>query len=241
MKLRLLPALACALFVAACSRSPAALAADDPEFGAKVKAYLLANPQVIEEAILKLQEQKRAEAGQAQLGAIRANRAAIERDSRDFVANPNGKITVTEFFDYRCGYCKIAQPEVVKLIEANPDIRFVFKEFVIFGAESEAAARAALGARSQGKYLDVHNRFMAEKSLDQAAVRRLLAAGGADVATAEAAGRTEAVSKQLLDVRQLAETLGIQGTPAFIVGDMIVPGADMAALNAAIEKARKGA
>jgi protein-disulfide isomerase len=240
-KLRLLPVLAVALFLAACSRSPAALAADDPEFGEKVRAYLLANPQVIEEAILKLQEQKRAQAGEAQVGAINANRDAIERDPRDFVANPNGKITVTEFFDYRCGYCKVAAPEINRLIRENPDIRFVFKEFVIFGAESEAAARAALGARSQGKYLDIHNRFMAEKSLDQAAVRRLLAAGGADVASAEAAGRTEAVSEQLLDVRELAQTLGIQGTPAFVVGEVIVPGADMKALTAAIDKARKGA
>lgn len=235
-----LPALSAALLIAACGKSPAAMAASDPEFGAKVRAYLLENPQVIEEAIIKLQEQQRAQAATGQKAAIDANRDAIERDPRDFVLNPNGKITVTEFFDYRCSFCKMAAPEVAKLARENPDVRFVFKEFVIFGAESEAAARAAIGARAQGRYGQVHDAFMAEKALDRAAVARLLTANGADAAKAQAAGATDAVTRQLADVKELATKLAIGGTPAFVVGDTIVPGADIAALTAAIERARTG-
>jgi thiol-disulfide isomerase/thioredoxin len=96
-------------------------------------------------------------------------RQALERDPRDFVANPNGSITVVEFFDYRCGYCKLAAPQIVELIQKNPDVRFVFKDFVIFGHDSEVAARMVLGAKDQGKSIELHKRLMAEKSLDAAA------------------------------------------------------------------------
>ena len=237
-KLRLSLALSLALALAACGKSPAALAADDPAFGEKVKAYLMAHPEIIEEAIGKLQENKQTAAAQALVGKLNAHRAAIDRDPRDFVVNPGGKITVVEFFDYRCGYCKLAAPEITKLVQQNPDIRFVFKEFVIFGPESEAAARAAIGAGRQGKYFDTYQRFMAEKALDRAAVPRLLKAGGIDVAKAQATGAEADVTKHLKDVHDLAITLGIEGTPAFIVGDVMVPGADMEALNAAIQRAR---
>ena len=83
--------------------------------------------------------------------ALPALRAALERDPRDFVANPDGKITVTEFYDYRCPHCINIAPKVVDLIQRHPDVRFVFKEMPIFGATSEHAARAALAAKAQGK------------------------------------------------------------------------------------------
>jgi protein-disulfide isomerase len=210
-------------------------------FGEKVKAYLMAHPEIIEEAIGKLQEQKQAQAGEARASAIRANKAALERDPRDFVVNPGGKITVVEFFDYRCGYCKLAAPEISKLARENPDIRFVFKDFVIFGPESEAAARAALGAGRQGKFFDIHQRFMAEKAIDRAALPRLLKAGGIDAAKAQAAGADAAVTKHLADNHALALALGIEGTPAFLVGETLVPGADIEALKAAIARARQKA
>lgn len=216
-------------------------ATPDKVFGEKVRAYLLEHPEVLLEVSAKLEQQqatKTAEAGRKALGQYRQ---AIERDPRDFVANPNGSITVTEFFDYRCGYCKIATPEIVKLIAENPDVRFVFKEFVIFGAESEGAARLVLGSQAQGRTLALHKALMAEKNLDDAAATRIAAGLGLDVAKARSAGASAATTQHLADIRGLAQALAIEGTPAFIVGDQIIPGADMAALKLAIANTKAAA
>jgi protein-disulfide isomerase len=212
----------------------------DKAFGDKVRAYLLAHPEVLMEVSAKLQEKEAAATQAKAQGAIAAHRQAIERDPRDFVANPGGSVTVTEFFDYRCGYCKLAAPEVLKLIAANPDVRFVFKEFVIFGRESEDAARLVMGAQAQGKTLDLHRRLMAEKSVDDPAILRIAREAGVDIAKAEAAGGSAAVTQQLQDIHTLATTLAIQGTPAFIVGDTMIAGADLPALKRAIDEAKAG-
>lgn len=214
--------------------------AGDAAFNAKVRAYLLEHPEVVEEAIGKLQEKQAAAAAGKTLAAMKQHRQALERDPRDFVANPNGSVTVVEFFDYRCGYCKIAAPEIVKLIRENPDVRFVFKEFVIFGADSEAAARAALGGKDQGKYLDTYQRLMTEKTLTAANLDPVLASAGLDVAKARAKGADPAVTRHLQDVHELAQALGVEGTPAFFVGERVIPGADIDALKQAIAEAKLG-
>src|SRR6201999_4233380 len=96
---------------------------------------ILEHPEIIEEAAIKLEtkkaEEAAAEAQRVSQVLIPRHREAIERDRRDFVANPSGKITVTDFFDYRCGYCRAAAPEVLRLIRENPDVRLVFKEYPI--------------------------------------------------------------------------------------------------------------
>jgi protein-disulfide isomerase len=165
-------------------------------------------------------------------------RQALERDPRDFVANPNGSITVVEFFDYRCGYCKLAAPQIVELIQKNPDVRFVFKDFVIFGHDSEVAARMVLGAKDQGKTLELHKRLMAEKSLDAAGVMRIAQELGIDMTKARAAGEPPRPSPSTWPTPRSGQALAIEGTPAFFVGDTMIPGADMHALNLAIDQAR---
>jgi protein-disulfide isomerase len=224
---------ATALALSACGKP-----VGDAAFDAKVKTYLLAHPEIVEQAIEKLQSQKQAQADKTTATLLNTHRAALERDPRDYVVNPNGKVTVVEFFDYQCGFCKLAAPEVVRLAKANPDIRFVFKEFVIFGPKSEAAARAAIGAGKQGKYFDAYQSFMAQKAIDVSTLPRLLQADGVDVAKAAETGSDPAVTQHLKDVHDLAVALRIEGTPAFIVGDTMVPGADMEALYAAIDRAR---
>lgn len=220
------------ILVGACTARP------DKAFGEKVRAYLLENPEVLVEVSAKLEQKQAAKASEAGRKAIGQYRQAIERDPRDFVANPNGSVTVTEFFDYKCGYCKLATPEIVKLINENPDVRFVFKDFVIFGHDSEAAARLFLGAKDQGKDLALHQALMAEKNLDEAAALRLAGGLGIDVAKARAAGASAATTQHLADTRGLAQALAIEGTPAFIVGDKLIPGADMSALKLAIAEAK---
>jgi protein-disulfide isomerase len=225
-------ALACALSLSACQK------ADDAVFGQKVHAYLMAHPEVIREAAEKLNENERLAAMKASTDAIDKFRGQLERDPRDFVANPNGKITVVEFFDYRCGYCKLAAPQVVSLIEQNPDVRFVFKEFPIFGEVSDTAAKVALTRPAKAKGVELYKALMAEKSLDDAALDRHLAAVGIDPAAARTDAQHPLIERQLLDTHALAEALKIEGTPAFIVGNTLIPGADIPALRAAIAAAR---
>ena len=232
--LRVALAFAAVLALSGCQKTA------DAAFGQKVRAYLLEHPEVIEEAVQKLQEKKVADAANVAKAGLVKYRKALEQDSRDFVVNPNGKITVVEFFDYRCGYCKSTAPEVVKIIQENPDVRFVFKEFPIFGGESNLAAKVALTSAGKAKGLALYQTFMAEKALDEAAIDRHLAGAGIDPAQAKAAGESAAISKQISDTHELAQSLGIEGTPAFIVGDRLVPGADMPALHAAIAAAKAG-
>ena len=231
-----LPALALlltsALALGACDR------AADEAFGERVRAYLLENPEVIEEAVQKLGEKREIEAAKAATSAIASKRAALEQDPRDFVANPNGTVTVTEFFDYRCGYCKVAAVEMAKIIAENPDVRVVFKEFPIFGEQSDETAAIMLTDLVKPKTLELHDRLMAEKSLDDAAIDRHLRAVGIDPAAARKAAQAPEIQKQLEETHELAASLGINGTPAFVIGDRLISGADMESVKAAITAAQ---
>jgi protein-disulfide isomerase len=227
-------ALAAAVALAGCQKT------DDAVFGQRVHAYLMAHPEVIREAAQKLQEKEQLAAAKASTDAIKKYRAELERDPRDIVINPAGKVTVVEFFDYRCGYCKLAAPEVVKLIEQNPDVRFVFKQFPIFGEVSDTAAKVALTPAAKGKALDLYKSWMGEKALDDAILDRDLTLAGVDPAQARKAAADPAIARQLLDTRALATALKIEGTPAFVVGDTLIPGADLEALRTAIRIAKDG-
>ena len=236
-------AILAAIALVACSRAPGPTAGDEA-FGKQVRAYLLAHPEVIEEAAAKLNDQRRQAALQESGKVIAVQRAALERDPHDFVANPNGKVTVVEFFDYRCPYCKASLPDLQTLIRGNKDIRFVFKEFPILPDSdgkigvSLRAARAALYAESAGKYEAVHDALMSEKSLDDAAIARVLAANGLDPVKAVA---YTAEDDHLKQVHDLALAINATGTPAFVVGDSLIEGNQMDALAAAIQQARKSA
>ncbi|THD65064.1 DsbA family protein [Phenylobacterium sp.] len=227
-------ALVAAVSLSACQR------VDDAAFGNRVHAYLMAHPEVVREAADKLAENERMAATKASTDAISRYRSQLERDPRDFVANPDGKVTVVEFFDYRCGYCKLAAPEVVKLIQDNPDVRFVFKEFPIFGEVSDTAAKVALTREAKAKGVQLYQALMSEKALDDAALDRHLAEIGVDPATARKDAEHPMIERQILDSHALAEALKIDGTPAFIVGDTMIPGADIAALKTAIAAAKAG-
>ena len=221
-------------------------AAEDAGFGAKVRAYLLEHPEVIQEAVEKLQEKRQAEA-EAQFrnslnkgkAALPGLRQSLEHDTRDFVANPNGRITLTEFFDYRCAHCINAAPKVLDIIKSNPDIRFVFKEMPIFGAVSEHAARTAIAVKAAGgDYVGFYRTLMTTRGLNDDIVDQFARSHGVDPAKAESPAVRTAADAQLADVHKLAQALYIDGTPTFIVGDEIVPGEDMDAVKAAIAKAR---
>jgi protein-disulfide isomerase len=213
---------------------------DDQAFGKRVRAYLLDHPEVLQEVAQRLDakmaaneaaEQRRAEA------LVPSVRGAVERDPRDFVANPGGSITVTEFYDYRCPHCANAAPKVLALIHDNPDVRFVFKEMPIFGPTSEHAARAALAVKKAGgDSIGFYSTAMASHALDDMTIDRLALAKGARAADIAPSADSSA---HLAQTAALFAKLNLGGTPAFIVGDHIYLGEDnMAALNAAIARAR---
>jgi protein-disulfide isomerase len=221
-----------ALALAGCDRV-------DKAFDDRVHAYLVSHPEVVQEALDKLQAKQQAQAAAEATAAVDHERQAIERDPRDFVANPNGKITLTEFYDYRCPHCADAAPAVLQIIRTNPDVRVVFKEFPIFGAVSEKAAAGAIALKKAGgDYLGLYSDFMNARGLDDAGIDRILAAHGVNPQTLDQPDVKAAADAQLQAVRSLAIDIGAQGTPTFIVGDTVIPGEDMDAVRAAISKAR---
>jgi protein-disulfide isomerase len=236
MKPRLTAAVMAALALSACQQD----AQSDKAFGERVRAYLLAHPEVLEEASQQLQvnqDAKEAAAMKKAEAQIPALRAAIERDPRDFVANPNGKITVTEFYDYRCPHCKTMAPKLVALIHGHPEIRLVFKEMPIFGATSEHASYAAIAVKKAGgDYLGLYQTFMAAQPLEDAAIDKIAITDGAkagDIAP------NAANTAQLAATNTLFNKLALDGTPGFVVGDRILSGDDIMALSAAIKSAGK--
>ncbi len=215
----------------------------DEVFGAHVRSYLLAHPEVIGEAIEKLQADQAALKAAAATVSIHQHHDQLEHDARDGLAgNPNGAVTVVEFFDYRCPYCKAAEPQLQKLLQKRGNVRLVLKEFPILDVEdqshvSENAARAALGAMPQDKYLQVHGALLAKSHLDDAGVHSVLADLGVDLASDATQAASKATTDHLADNRKLGRDIGVDGTPAFVVGDKMIAGAQMDQLDAAILEA----
>jgi protein-disulfide isomerase len=230
----LLLAVALALPTAGCSQG-----SSDPAFGAKVRAYLMAHPEVIEEAMTKLQADRDAKAAAAASAGIVRDKARLENDPADFVANPKGRITVVEFFDYKCPYCKTSAPSVVKLIHDNPDVRFVFKEFPILSDTSSYAATDQLLTKSQGHYLTVFQDLMSQPALSDETAKDVFKADGVNVAAADTPQARAAVDKHIADTRDLAHDVGVEGTPAFIVDGKRIDGWVPEDLKAGIQAERK--
>jgi protein-disulfide isomerase len=222
-RLALLAAAAVALALSGCQKTP------DAAFGDKVRAYLLEHPEVIEEAVTKLRQNQMLEQAKATLGRGRQVPPPAGADPRDLVINPNGKFTIVGVLRLPLRLLQAGGPEVVKLIAENPDVRFVFKEFPIFGEVSDTAARMALTSDGKAKGLALYKSWMNDRALDEAALDRHLAEAGLDPARVRKAASDPAIETQLADVRDLAKRLGLEGTPAFVVGDYLIPGADIAA------------
>ena len=217
--------------------------AQKQEIGGIVREYLLANPEILLEVSRELESKQRlAEAEQREM-AMKANAEAIFRSPHDHVAgNPDGDVTLVEFFDYNCGWCKKGLPEVVSLIEQDKNLRVVLKEFPIFGGDSDYAAKAAIAARKQGKYWELHTALLGhEGKVTAAAVDEIAAAQGLDVAKLKADMELPEVAQVIQGNQALAQALAINGTPAFIIDTQLTPGYLPAGdLLAAIEEVRQG-
>ncbi|WP_341897709.1 DsbA family protein [Ferrovibrio terrae] len=209
-----------------------------------VRDVLISNPEILVEAMHALEAKQQAEAGKAAKAAIAANRKAIFEDGVSFVAgNPKGDVTIVEFFDYRCGYCKQVQPSLLTLLKEDSKVRLVLKELPVLGPDSVIASRAAVAALEQdkgGKYLGFHNAMMAFRGqINEAEVMRIAGESGLDLKKLKTDMASPKVEQVLRANLALADTLGIQGTPGFVVGEEMVPGAvSLDALRQLVRQAR---
>lgn len=207
---------------------------EDKAFELKLRAYLRDHPEVIREAAQKLKQKKIAAAART----LDLARPRLERDPRDFVVHPDGHVTVVQFFDNNCLYCSAAAPEVLALIAQSPDVRFVFKQYPVFGSTSDYAARVALTPQGKARGLELYRAFLGQKKLTPARVDALAAKAGLGPADLQLATSDPAIAQQIGDTRALAQEIGLQGVPAFVVGGQVVQGADIDGLRAAITRAR---
>ena len=181
-----------------------------------VRDYLLKHPEVIIEALQVLEARKKQQA----IDALLSDKAA------PVAGNPEGPLTVVEFFDYQCPYCKTIAADMIETLEAEGDVRIVFKEYPILGPASEFAAKAALAAHRQGKYLAFHQALMAARGkLDESVVIEEARRVGLDLERLRADMESPEIADALSRNQTLGAALRVSGTPAFVIGGEIIPGA----------------
>ena len=195
--------------------------------GEAIRTYLLENPDVMAEVFENTQKYLIAEDEKRQSEMLKKNSDALYNDERDFsIGSPDAPITIVEFFDYNCGYCKRAFPDIMKLTQKNPDVRVVFKEFPILGPASEQAARVALASKGDGKYFAIHQGLLnARGSVSGAALSSLIEKHGLNADEIVTRGKNKDIDAHIGDVRNLAQSLGVSGTPAFIIDNQLFSGA----------------
>lgn len=202
--------------------------------GSATREYILANPEVLPEAMERLQAQQR-------LARLEPVRSELERPFPGAVlGNPQGKVTLVEFSDYACGYCRQSVADVQQLIAANPDLRVVIREYPILSPQSADAARMSLAAAQQGKYAAFHEAMFRLGPPSPETIEQAAKEAGLDLAAARATIASGALDPFLQTNMELANRLGIGGTPGWVVGDRIIDGAvGSTVLGEAIEEARR--
>ena len=226
------------------------------EIGSVVKAYLLDHPEVLKEMIEKLKVKEEADAKEAQGAAIATSSKNIFHNQLDgVVGNPKGDVTVVEFLDYNCGWCKKSIKAMQELVKKDPNLRVVIKEWPIFGYTSEYAARAATASVRQDKYWVFHQALFeatlprSEKddavahAVAEAAIEKIAKSVGIDVARMKVDMKDAAIAENLVNTSKLAVALNYSGTPGFLINKNVYPGyLELAAMEKAIgsERAKGG-
>src|SRR6188472_618332 len=202
-------------------------AADPERIERIIRDYLINKPEILVEMTNELDKRQAAEQSVQQQKAISQNANAIFRSPVSHAAgNPNGDVSVVEFFDYNCPYCRHALPDVLKLLNEDGKVRLVLKELPILSDDSVAAARVALAANKQGKYFEMHQKLFSEPGkADKDKAMRIATELGLDTAKLEKDMQDPEIQKSLDQAKELANKLGLQGTPLYLVGDHIIPGA----------------
>ena len=204
--------------------------AQKTEIGSLVKSYLIQNPEVLRDAMVELEKRDKAQEAAKREGTVRDQSAALLNSPyNEVVGNPNGKVTLVEFFDYNCGYCKRALDDMAKLMKTDPNLRVVLKDFPVLGPGSVEAAQVAGAVRAQlkgDKFWAFHYKLLAThgpvgKAQALAAAKDL----GVDMdQLAKDMGKPE-IKAAIQQNMQLADSLSLTGTPSFVVGPEVVVGA----------------
>ncbi len=199
----------------------------------RTREAIMANPEMLPEAIAELQRRDM----QARIEPVRDELETPFPGA--ILGNPNGEVTLVEFTDYACGYCRQSVAHVQQLVAANPDLKVVIREYPILSAASADAARMALAAAEQGRFEQFHNAMFAAESISPESIEMAARQSGVDVASARAAIDAGKYESQLQNNVFLAQNMGVSGTPAWVVGDQVLSGAvGPATLGTAIEEAR---
>lgn len=212
-------------------------------FEERVRGWLLANPGVLDE-MMQARQLQQAELGAAETDRrIAADPSLVAVDPRDPAFGPaDARVTVIEYVDFQCPGCKAVAPEFLALMQRHPDVRFVFRDWAILdhepGGTSDYAARAALAAHRQGRYLAVHQALLAEPALSPDAVDAILAAAGVDLARARQDMESAGLRDQVADIDANARALALQGTPSFIVNGRATRSIQPSEIDAAITAAK---
>ena len=192
-----------------------------------VRTYILEHPEIILEAVQAL-EAKQAEAANASRAGVIEEQWTVltQAPASPVLGNPEGDVTVVEFFDYNCGYCRQMTKDIFQLVEEDGEIRYVLKELPIFGQGSRFAAKAALAAARQGLYGKYHYAMMtADQKIDETTALAIAAEVGLDVAQLKVDMLDPALDAELDQNFALANALKVEGTPATLIGRQFVPGA----------------
>lgn len=232
-KVRLLCALA--LTVAATGAGFSAPAAEfskaqKSEIESIIKDYLVGNPAVLRDALAEMERRQKLDEVAAREKAVTDQSATIlNSDFQAVLGNPNGKITLVEFFDYNCGYCKRAMDDMTKLIKSDPDLRVVLKDFPVLGPGSVEAAQVASAVRNQlkgDKFLDYHAKLLATRGqIGKAQALNVARDLGVDMARLEKDMAAPAIKAGIEEVMRVADTLNLTGTPSYVLGTDVIVGA----------------
>jgi protein-disulfide isomerase len=232
-RLSVLPALALSLALPAALPAQAqSFSADQrEEIGHIVKDYLVAHPEVIQDVMAELEKRQQSAEAEKHREAVVENKATIFSSPHQVVlGNPQGNVTMVEFFDYNCGFCKRALGDMLDLIKSDSNLKFVLKEFPVLGEGSVEAARVAVAARMQDttgkKYIEFHQKLLGSRgAADKMRALAVAKEVGFDMARIEKDMGSDEVKKTIEENMKLAEALGVNGTPSYVVGEEVVVGA----------------
>jgi len=200
-----------------------------------VHDYLVNHPEVLVEASSAL---RRRQTGQA----IDADKAAIlEPFGSAWAGNPRGDVTIVEYFDYNCGYCRSSLPLIDALVASDPQLRIVYRDWPILSEESATAARYSLVAAEMGKFGDFHRALYAGGPVNDASIAAAVTTAGLDLAKVQAAAKSPRIEAELARNLDTAKKLGMSGTPSWVIGDQVISSAlPIDELKRLVAEARKG-
>lgn len=217
--------------VSAGAQGPTFSDAQRQEIERIVKDYLLRHPEVLQEVVAELEKRQAVAEADRQKTSIAEHREALFNSKHQVtLGNPQGDVTLVEFFDYNCGYCKRALADKLALLKSDPKLRLVLKEFPVLGPGSIEAAQVSIAARMQDptgkKFTQFHEKLLGGRGqADRARAMAVAKEVGFDMARLEGDLKSAEVRQSLEEVMRMAEALGINGTPTYVIGESIIPGA----------------